>query len=56
MQRVHFSPGKALCRFCGDLISTNSLSTHIAKVHRRPSRTDLSPQLVRRPKVPATRT
>jgi hypothetical protein len=47
MQRVHISPGKALCRFCGQQIATNSLSTHIAKVHPRPGRVDLSPTLVR---------
>ena len=46
MQRVHISPGKALCRFCGEQISTNRLSTHIAKKHRRPSRLDMSPTLV----------
>jgi hypothetical protein len=45
MQRVHLSPGKALCRFCGKQIATNSLSTHIAKEHRRPTR-DMSPALV----------
>jgi hypothetical protein len=46
MQRVHISPGKALCRFCGQQVSTNRLSTHIAKEHPRPARTDLSPTLV----------
>jgi hypothetical protein len=45
MQRVHISPGKALCRFCGEQISTNSLSTHIAKVHKRPVRKNMSPTL-----------
>ena len=48
MQRVHISPGKALCRFCGEQISTNSLSTHIAREHPRPGRTNLSPTLVRK--------
>jgi hypothetical protein len=48
MQRVHLSPGKALCRFCGKQIPTNSLSTHIAKEHRRPTR-DMSPALVGKP-------
>jgi hypothetical protein len=46
MQRVHLSPGKALCRFCGKQVAMNSLSTHIAKEHRRPTR-DMSPALVR---------
>jgi hypothetical protein len=50
MQRVHISPGKALCRFCGEQIPTNSLSVHIAKTHRRPTR-DMSPSLA--PKRPA---
>jgi hypothetical protein len=45
MQRVHISPGKALCRFCGKQIPMHSLSTHIAKEHRRPTR-DMSPSLV----------
>jgi hypothetical protein len=47
MQRVHLSPGKALCRFCGEQIAMNSLSTHISKVHRRPTR-DMAPALVKR--------
>jgi BED zinc finger len=55
MQRVHISPGKALCRFCGEQISTNRLSTHIAKEHPRPGPTDMSPTLVRkRPAVTKT--
>jgi hypothetical protein len=49
MQRVHISPGKALCRFCGEQISTNSLSTHIAKVHKRPVRKNMSPTLRKAP-------
>ncbi len=48
MQRVHISPGKALCRFCGKQISTNRLSMHIAKEHPRPGRIDTSPTLVRK--------
>jgi hypothetical protein len=48
MQRVHISPGKALCRFCGEHISTNRLSTHIAKEHPRPGPIDMSPTLVRK--------
>ena len=47
MQRVHISPGKALCRFCGEQISMNRLSTHIAKEHARPTRS-MSPTLVRK--------
>jgi BED zinc finger len=48
MQRVHISPGKALCRFCGQQISTNRLSTHIAKDHPRLGPIDMSPTLVRK--------
>jgi hypothetical protein len=48
MQRVHISPGKALCRFCGEQVPTNRLSTHIAKKHPRPEPIDLSPTLVRK--------
>ena len=48
MQNVYISPGDALCRFCGEQISMNSLSTHIAKVHRRPVRANMSPTLVRK--------
>jgi hypothetical protein len=45
MQRVHIGTGKALCRFCGEQISTNQLSVHIAKEHPR-KRTDMAPTLV----------
>jgi hypothetical protein len=48
MQRVYMSAGKALCRFCGEQVSTNRLSTHIAKEHPRPGPVDQSPTLVRR--------
>jgi hypothetical protein len=48
MQRVHISPGKALCRFCGKRVATNRLSTHIAQEHPRPGRIDMSPRLVRK--------
>jgi hypothetical protein len=48
MQRVHISPGKALCRFCGEEIPTNRLSTHIAREHPRPGPIDMSPTLVRK--------
>jgi hypothetical protein len=47
MQRVHISPGKALCRFCGEQVQTNRLSAHIAKTHPRPGPIDMSPTLVR---------
>jgi reverse gyrase len=47
MQRVHISPGKALCRFCGRNISMNRLSTHIAKEHCLPGQRDMAPTLVR---------
>lgn len=46
MQREHIPPGKALCRFCGEQVSMNRLSTHIAKAHPRPKRPDMSPTLV----------
>jgi hypothetical protein len=46
MQRVHISSGKALCRFCGDTVSVNQLSTHIAKAHPRPAQRDMAPKLV----------
>jgi hypothetical protein len=46
MQRIHISIGKALCRYCGEQISTNRLSTHITKQHVRPGRIDMSPTLV----------
>jgi hypothetical protein len=54
MQRVYLSAGKALCRYCGEQIATNSLSKHIAKEHQRPGR-DMSPTLVPR-RIAATRT
>jgi hypothetical protein len=47
MQRIYISAGKALCRFCGDYVATNRLSTHIAKEHPRPEQIDMSPRLVR---------
>jgi hypothetical protein len=46
MQRVHISPGKALCRFCGEQVSMNRLSNHIAEQHSKPKR-DMTPTLVR---------
>lgn len=56
MQRVYISAGTALCRFCGEQVATNSLSTHIARIHRRPTG-KTTPTLVRKPalagKVPA---
>jgi hypothetical protein len=48
MQRVQFSAGKALCRFCGEYVSTNRLSIHIAKEHPRPGQIDKAPTLVRK--------
>ena len=53
--RIHISAGKALCRFCGDTVSVNQLSTHIAKAHPRPAKRDMAPKLVggtRAPKTP----
>jgi hypothetical protein len=49
MQRVHISPGKALCRYCGEQVSMHHLSTHIAKAHPRPGRASTTPMLVRKP-------
>jgi phage FluMu protein Com len=48
VQSVYLSAGKALCRFCGEHVATNSLSVHIAKKHPRPKRLDMSPTLVPR--------
>jgi hypothetical protein len=31
VQRIHISPGRALCRLCGETVPTNSLSTHFAR-------------------------
>jgi len=56
MQTLHISPGSALCRFCGETVSTNSLSKHIAAKHPRPRKKSLAPTLVRKPKAaPPTR-
>jgi len=51
MQRIHISPGKALCRFCGVHVSMNQLSAHISKEHPRPSRGDMTPTLIRKKKA-----
>ena len=48
MRSVYISPGKALCRFCGEQIPMNGLSTHIAKKHARPKQKNTSPKLVRK--------
>lgn len=48
MQRVYLSPGKAACRFCGEKIAVNRLSTHIAKEHPRPKQANMTPTLVRK--------
>ena len=48
MQRIHISPGKALCRYCGVQVGMNDLSSHIAKEHPRPARADMTPTLVRK--------
>jgi hypothetical protein len=55
MQRVQFSAGKALCRFCGEYVATNNLSLHIAKEHPRPGQIDKSPTLVRKRQVSSER-
>jgi hypothetical protein len=47
MQSVYLSAGKTLCRFCGERVSTNQLSIHIARQHP-PRQTDVAPTLVRR--------
>ena len=48
MQRINLSAGKAQCRFCGEHVSINRLSIHIAKEHPRPAAISLSPILVRK--------
>ncbi len=48
MQRVYASSGKAQCRYCGEQISINALSTHITKSHRLSVRSSLSPTLVKK--------
>lgn len=48
MQNVQMSAGKAVCRYCGESVNTNSLSTHILKAHPRPGLTNLAPKLVRK--------
>lgn len=48
MQRVYISAGKTQCRFCGDEVSVNQLSVHIARAHPRPGPTDTRPSLVRK--------
>jgi len=55
MQRHHISAGKALCRFCGERIPTNRLSTHIAKEHARPGPANMAPTLVRKRAAPKKR-
>ena len=55
MQRIHISPGKALCRSCGVQVSMNQLSTHIAREHPRPNRPDMTPTLIRKKKAPRPR-
>jgi hypothetical protein len=51
MQRIHISPGKALCRYCGLQVGMNDLSSHIAKEHPRPARANMTPTLVRKRKT-----
>jgi len=51
MQRVHISPGKALCRYCGLQVGMNDLSSHIARQHPKPVRADMTPTLVRKLKT-----
>jgi hypothetical protein len=46
MQRIHIYPGKALCRFCGKQVATNSLSTHITKEHPPAKKGSMAPRLV----------
>jgi hypothetical protein len=50
MQRIHLGTGVALCRFCGQTVPTNRLSTHIASEHPRQKSKNLRPRLVKRPK------
>jgi hypothetical protein len=46
MQRTHLSDGETLCRYCGERVTINRLSLHIAKAHPRPAPTDMTPTLV----------
>jgi len=48
MQSVYASPGKTQCRYCGEQIAINKLSTHILDSHRLSVKSNLSPTLVRR--------
>jgi hypothetical protein len=48
MQTVFISAGTALCRYCGEQIAQNSLSTHIATKHRRPAPRTMEPTLVKK--------
>lgn len=54
MQRVYASSSKAPCRYCGEQISINSMSLHIARQHPRPARVALVPKLIKKPAAPAT--
>lgn len=49
MQRLTAFTAKTQCRYCGESISTNNLSTHIRKSHRLSVRTSMVPKLVRKP-------
>jgi hypothetical protein len=49
------SDGKALCRYCGEHVTINRLSIHIANAHPRPAPTDMTPTLVPKPGVPKRR-
>jgi hypothetical protein len=48
MQRTYPSPGKTQCRYCGEQVLINSLSTHILKSHRLSVRSSMKPTLVKK--------
>jgi hypothetical protein len=48
MQRAYMSPGKTQCRYCGEQVLINHLTTHILKNHRLSVRSNMSPTLVKK--------
>ena len=48
MQRAYTSPGKTQCRYCGEQVLINSLTTHILKNHRLSVRSNMTPSLVKK--------
>ena len=52
MQHVRFTPGQALCRYCGLHVDMNVLSTHIERLHKVPKAANLLHRLVGTPRKP----